>query len=327
MKRYVAPALILALAATGCATTRPAGTPTPSAAPATPAAGTQKPAPPAQTQKPAAPGAAAAGAKPPAPPARRSATSKDGTKIVFEVEGTGPMLLMLHGGGQTGRSWAERGYVARLKDKFTVITMDQRGAGESGRPTTPAGYALDKMLEDITAVADAAGAKTFHLWGFGHGATIGRYLAARSDRVISAMLVSTNMGAPLDGTVKAAVAGMKAKWQPIIEAQSAGKLDVAQLSPGDRTAWDDGIASLASFLIALDAYPALEPAEIKAPTLWVVGASDTTAAENMKTYEGKLAGTKVTLKQLAGATYTDTFSRIDLSLAEAETFFKANAGS
>jgi pimeloyl-ACP methyl ester carboxylesterase len=58
---------------------------------------------------------------------------------------------------------------------------------------------------------------------------------------------------------------------------------------------------------ALVDYPAVEPSEIKVPTLWVVGSEDEDAAANAKAYEGKLAGTQVTLKVVNGATYTDCF--------------------
>lgn len=57
-------------------------------------------------------------------PTALMATSPDGTKIAYETTGTGPALMLLHGGGQTRRSWNERGYVDRLSKRFTVITVD-----------------------------------------------------------------------------------------------------------------------------------------------------------------------------------------------------------
>lgn len=215
----LAACMAAALALTACATAKPAGSAPPAAAPAAPAAAAPA-APAAATQKPAPPatGAAAAAAAGTAAPAaaatqkpapRRTVNSADGTKITYDVTGSGPVVLLLHGGGQTGKSWAERGYVDKLKERFTVVTMDLRGNGESGRPSGPDAYALDKHLQDIAAVADAAKAPRFHIWGYGHGATIGRYLAARSDRVISAVLVSANFGPPFEGIVRDAVLGMR----------------------------------------------------------------------------------------------------------------------
>jgi pimeloyl-ACP methyl ester carboxylesterase len=233
---------------------------------------------------------------------------------------------MVHGGGQTRRSWNQLGYVERLSKRFTVITFDLRGVGESDKPLTPEAYALDRVLADLVAVADAAKAQRFHLWGFGHGATIGRYLAARSDRVISAVLIGTTMGPAVTGVFKDAIVGMRTKWQPIVDAHVAGKLDVAKLPPSDRAAWEGGMAVTVLSLSALMDYPPLEPADIKATTLWAVGSEDS-AMENVKSYEGKLADTKVTLKVLTSVNYSDSFVKMEQVMSEVEPFLTKAASS
>ena len=290
--------------------------------------GTTEPSrPPAATaEKPAAAGPGGAATAQSAAAAKvPTITAADGTRIAYEVSGTGPALLLLHGGGQNRTSWAERGYVERLAKKFTVIRPDLRGNGDSGRPDTPAAYALDTVLADILAVADAAGAKRFHLWGFGHGASIGRYLAVRSDRVISAVLVGADMGATISGPVKEAVVAMRTKWQPLLDEQKAGTFDIKKLSIGDRDAWEHGVALSAVQLGALADYPPVQPADFKVPTLWLVGAADASGMENVKQYEGKLSGTKVTFKQLSGLSYSDSFARIAPVLAEVEPFLASTA--
>lgn len=258
----------------------------------------------------------------PKPPAPKVVTVKaaDGTKIMVDVIGTGPALMLLSGGGQTRKSWAERGYVEKLRTRYTVIAVDRRGTGDSDKPASADAYALDTVLADLLAVADAVGAKRFHVWGFGHGASVGRYLAARSDRVISAVLVGNSMGPAVTGVVKDALTGMRAKWQPLLEAQKAGTLDLKKLSPGDKGAWDSGIATSSLALWALLDYPPLEPADIKAPTLWVVGGSDEIAMANVKEYEGKLAGTQVTLSTMGSVTYSDSFAKSAPVLAIVEPF-------
>ena len=47
-------------------------------------------------------------------PSTRFATSNDGTRLAFDVTGSGPAVMLLHGGGQTRKSWHDAGYVARL---------------------------------------------------------------------------------------------------------------------------------------------------------------------------------------------------------------------
>lgn len=279
----------------------------------------------AATQKPAAAGADAPGAAnaPGAPsnaPKHAIATSPDGTKIAYEVSGTGPALLLVHGGGQTRRTWDQLKYVDRLAKRFTVITMDLRGVGDSDKPTKPEFYAVDRLLADFVAVADAAGAKRFHVYGFGHGGTLARYLAAKSDRVASAVLVGMTMGPAATGVFKTAIEAMRAKWQPVIEAHSAGTLDVKTLSASDRTAWESGIATNVLMLSALLDYPPLEPADIKVPTLWAVG-SDDSAVENLKEYEPKLKGTQVQAKILSSVNYSDSFIKMEQVLDEIEPFW------
>jgi pimeloyl-ACP methyl ester carboxylesterase len=252
-------------------------------------------------------------------PKLRVATAADGVRIAYDVAGTGPALMLIHGGGQTRHSWQQLGYVDRLKNRFTVITLDLRGYGDSDKPLKPDAYKLETVLADLLAVADAAGAAKFHLWGFGHGATIGRYLAAQSDRVLGAVLVGATMGPTMTGILKDAVTGMRAKWQPLVDAHQAGKLDIQKLSASDRAAWESGVPVTALSLGAMIDYPALEPGELKTPTLWLVAADDS-AAENAKGYEGKLTGTSVTLKVLGGMNYSDSFNRIDEMLKEVEPF-------
>jgi pimeloyl-ACP methyl ester carboxylesterase len=269
---------------------------------------------------PAAPGTPAAAAKPAPAPKPLIATAPDGTKIAYEVTGSGPALMLVHGGGQTRRSWNQLGYVDRLAKRFTVITVDLRGTGDSDKPTKPEAYALDTMLADLTAVADAAKAQRFHVYGFGHGGTLARYLAARSERVASAVLVGMTLGPAATGVFKTAVEAMRAKWQPVIAAHSAGTLDVKTLSASDRTAWEAGIGANVLMLTALLDYPPVEPGDIKAPTLWAVG-SDDSAIENMKEYEPKLKGTQVTGKVLSSVNYSDSFVKMEQVLDEIEPFW------
>ena len=332
---------IMGLATFACAqATQQAGTAPvqPPPATGTPTTETAKPTAPAtakppardNTQKPAAPGAAAATQKPAAPeqskpPAKPlMAASADKTQIAYETGGTGPALILVQGAGENRRSWQERGYADRLRKQFTVITFDRRGTGDSGKPMGVDAYSLDNVLADIIAVADAAGAKRFHIWGFGDGASIVRHLAVKSDRVISAVIVGATLGPALTGITKDAITAMRAKWQPLVEANAAGKLDIKALSPGDRAAWENGIAISALSLGALLDFPPVEPGEIKAPTLWLVGAEDEGVRENVKTYEGKIKGTSVTLKALSSLSYSDTFIKSEVVLAEVEPFLLKN---
>jgi pimeloyl-ACP methyl ester carboxylesterase len=281
-------------------------------------------------QRPAQP-ATPAGAKPaeqkPAEPkpvsATKFATSKDGTRIAYEVTGSGPAIMLLHGAGQSKQEWARTDYVKRLAPNFTVISVDLRGNGESDKPLKTEAYAIDRLVEDLLAVADAANAPRFHVWGFAYGGLVGRYLAARSDRVKSLAYIAIPFGPAATGVYKDALTGFRARWQPIIAAHEAGTLNRSTISPGDYEALTKGGIRLAfAWQGALLEYPPVEPAEMKVPTLWMVATGDTEAMASVKVYEPKLAGTKVTLATIDGPTHSETLQRIDLTFDKLVEFTK-----
>jgi pimeloyl-ACP methyl ester carboxylesterase len=260
--------------------------------------------------------------KKPASPTR-FATSKDGTRIAYEASGSGPAILLLHGAGQTRAEWQRTEYIKRLAPNFTVIAIDLRGNGESDKPARTEAYAIDRLVEDLLAVADAAGAQRFHVWGYAYGGIVGRYLAARSDRVRSLAYIGIPMGAAASGIYKDAITGFRARWLPIIQAQESGKLDRSTLSPGDYEALTKGGVKLSvAWQGALLEYPPMEPAEFKVPTLWMVATGDTDAMASVKAYEGKLAETNVSLALIDGPTHSETLQRIDLTFDKLLEFTK-----
>ena len=225
-------------------------------------------------------------------------TSVDGTRIAYDVTGTGPAVVLLHGGGQTRRVWHDIGYVARLASQFTVITIDIRGNGDSDKPTAKASYAVERIVEDVLAVADAAGATRFGLWGFSYGANVGRYVAVRSDRVSSMVYIGIPFGPAAD---------------PMFRGIILKRLE-------------DGTAPpvVAAWTSALLEYPAVEPGDMKCPTLWIVGTKNAAAFESSKLYEPKLAGTNVELTRLEGLTHPEELDRIELMYPKALAFTRAH---
>lgn len=82
----------------------------------------------------------------------RQAISEDGTTIGYRSLGSGPPLVMVHGGWVTGARWLA--VAEDLADSFECHVMDRRARGLSG---DGAHYALDREIEDIAAVLDAVG--------------------------------------------------------------------------------------------------------------------------------------------------------------------------
>ena len=77
------------------------------------------------------------------------------------ARGTGPAIVLLHGGGGTRHGWHKAGYVARLRGNSTVIAPDLCGYGRSNLSIDPAAYTTDRLGQDILTVAKARGIERF----------------------------------------------------------------------------------------------------------------------------------------------------------------------
>ena len=240
------------------------------------------------------------------------AVSMDGVRIAYDVTGTGPALVLLHGGGQTRRVWQEAGYVTRLSAQFRVVTMDIRGHGESDKPANVEAYAIDRLCDDILSVADAAHAKRFSVWGCSYGANIGRYLPARSDRVTKVVIVGISFGAAAPSPFREYALNLRGKWTPVIEADRSGTLDLHSLSEQDRALWKSGrIPLTVAQLGAILDWPQVEPADLRCPALWVVGTANENAMPSVNEYREGLGRTKVVLQVVPGLTHSEELTNID----------------
>lgn len=95
-----------------------------------------------------------------------SVTSRDGTKIGYRQMGSGPGIILMHGGANASQHLMKLG--AALSDAFTVYIPDRRGRGLSG----PFGedYSIQREVEDLDALLNKTG--THYLFGASTGALI-----------------------------------------------------------------------------------------------------------------------------------------------------------
>ncbi len=252
------------------------------------------------------------------------ANSRDGTRIAYDCSGTGPAVILLHGGGGSRQEWQSAGYVQRLQDDFTVITLDLRGHGESEAPTDPADYAIDKMLQDILAVADACGEARFALWGISYGGKVGRYLAARSERVQKAILMGTPLGPGVAGKPRQDAIDFCAHWQPIIQAQREGRLDVNLLPTHDQEMLHNmNIPAMLGWVPAMLEWPSVEPTDFLCPTLWLVGSEDQIAIESVRKYKIALKGSLIQVQVVEGLDHEQVFDQINAVFPDMLAFTKS----
>jgi pimeloyl-ACP methyl ester carboxylesterase len=106
----------------------------------------------------------------------RFATSADGTRIAFDVTGTGPALVIVEGALCHRAMGTAKALTSALRERFTVYAYDRRGRGESD-PGASRLDALQREVEDLVAVLDAAGGRPFVF-----GASSGGVLALEAAR-------------------------------------------------------------------------------------------------------------------------------------------------
>ena len=89
-----------------------------------------------------------------------------GIEMAYDVEGSGPPVLLLHGFPFNRSLWNEQ--VEALRDRYRVITPDLRGFGEtSAQSEQPA--TMREMAEDVAALMDELGIQRFALGGLSMG--------------------------------------------------------------------------------------------------------------------------------------------------------------
>lgn len=75
----------------------------------------------------------------------------DGVSIrIHHLGGSGPPLVCVHATGFHGRVWEP--FVPRLRERFSIVALDQRGHGDSDKPET--GYEWTRFGEDVLGVID-----------------------------------------------------------------------------------------------------------------------------------------------------------------------------
>lgn len=111
-------------------------------------------------------------------------TRRSGPAIHYELDGSGPPLVLLHGGYTSSELWRIDGYVDGLRDDHRLVLIDLRGHGQSEKPHDPDAYRFSRLATDVIAVLDEVGLASAAVCGFSLGAnTALRMAACHPDRV------------------------------------------------------------------------------------------------------------------------------------------------
>lgn len=108
----------------------------------------------------------------------------------------GPLVALLHGGGQTRHAWKGAGETLG-NSGYHAVAFDARGHGDSDWAATPEEYAPDCMVEDLGCVTRALGSENPILVGASMGGGVS-LLSIGTDRIDAAALVLVDMAPKIE---------------------------------------------------------------------------------------------------------------------------------
>lgn len=245
----------------------------------------------------------------------------NGSRLHVEREGSGPPLLLLHGGLQFFASdfAAERVVFAASR---TVIGIDQRGHGHSPDDARPFSY--QAMADDTAAVIRQLRLGPVDIVGESDGGDVGLLLAREHPELVRRLVVT---GANLRAGPPPDEAARRSAWSDSQIAERTKILET-QLPPRFRTDYEaaspDGAGHWQTLLIKsyrLWMTPVvLEPASLKdigIPVLVIAGDHDfTSIEETTEIFRGLPKGQLLIVPAAGHGTFRDRPALMDLAVRE-----------
>jgi haloacetate dehalogenase len=117
-------------------------------------------------------------------------TSDGVIRIAYEIHGSGPILLLVHGFPQSKVIWHR--VIPELSKKYTVITPDLRGYGHSSKPkgkTDHSNYSKKEMAQDLVDLMKSLGHDSFYVVGHDRGGRVSHRLAADHPACVKKLMV------------------------------------------------------------------------------------------------------------------------------------------
>ena len=219
----------------------------------------------------------------------RSIRANDGTKLEYEIVGSGPPLVMLHGLLANRFTFSRQREV--FAEHFRLILLNFRGSAGSNDPL-PSNYGVGASdLDDLRAVLDAEKFESVSLFGHSSGGATAFLFATQSpERVDRLVLLEPTLTRLMPPTEYTRITAENEKFAAIADAESPsaclqatvasmGGASWAKLDPETQTDRLKGLAGSAPFigphLRSLNALAVTEEdtLTLRPPTLLLYGAN------------------------------------------------------
>ncbi|MEN6389172.1 MAG: alpha/beta hydrolase [Syntrophomonas sp.] len=111
----------------------------------------------------------------------------NGINIHYEIRGSGPRLLFIHGIGADLNNPLGL-FNSPLASQFTILAFDPRGLGESDSANVP--FSIADMADDAAGLAAALGWDEYHLFGASMGGMVAQELVLRHPTPVKKLVMT-----------------------------------------------------------------------------------------------------------------------------------------
>ena len=154
----------------------------------------------------------------------------NGVRIAYRVQGEGPPLVLVMGYRLNSAAWPAT-FIEQLAERFTVITLDNRGTGLSDKPVV--GYAIANLARDLRGLLDELGITEVNMLGYSMGGAVAQeFVRQFPDRVLSLILCATSPGGPQATYAKASVVEVMRDLDGLSPEQAARRIWKVTYAPG-----------------------------------------------------------------------------------------------
>jgi len=148
-----------------------------------------------------------------------------GVLIYYQSFGSGPPLLILHGGPGASHDYFLP-HLVPLARKNRLVFIDERGSGKSPKLENPAQYTVENMVEDIEAVRQALRLGPINLLGHSCGGVLAQAYALKYQQNLRHLVLCSTFHSTRE--MNEVFKTMKAKMAPALR-KRIDKLEAAGL--------------------------------------------------------------------------------------------------
>jgi pimeloyl-ACP methyl ester carboxylesterase len=137
----------------------------------------------------------------------------DGRTIAYRRAGSGPAVVLLHGGWSDSREWSRQ--IDALSNEFDVVAWDAPGCGGSSDP--PVDFGMAGYADSVAALIRGLGLDQPHLVGLSFGGGLAIAVYERHPELVRSLVLTSAYAGWAGSLPKGEIAARVARIRAVIE--------------------------------------------------------------------------------------------------------------